>query len=182
MTQNYKSVSLDRTAAELVAVTGEQRLSGIVDELKRQNITLSSAESCTGGLVGKLLTDISGVSAVYLGGVISYTNDIKINILGVDPETIEKYTEVSPETAKEMAECVREKFSSDIGVSVTGFAGPGGGNDRDPVGTVYIAVATKDATKILRLSLDSQMDRASIRRTAAHVIFALVERVVKACP
>ncbi len=176
--ENYKSVGVDKTAAELVCITGEQRLDGFVRELKRKNLTLATAESCTGGLIGKLLTDVPGASAVYLGGVISYTNEIKINVLGVSPETIQKHTEVSAETAKEMAECVRSKFSSDIGVSVTGFAGPDGGTEKDPVGTVFIAVATADETRVLRLSLDGEQNRAQIRRTAAHVTFAMVEKII----
>ncbi len=176
--EKYKSVSLDKTAAELVCVMGEQRLEGFVAELKRKNLTLATAESCTGGLVGKLLTDVPGVSAVYVGGIISYTNEIKINILGVSAQTIEKYTEVSAETASEMAERVREKFSSDIGVSVTGFAGPDGGTENDPVGTVYIAIATANETRALRLSLDGKLGRAEIRRTAAHIIFAMIEKII----
>ena len=176
--ENYKSVSLDKTAAELVCVMGEQRLEGFVAELKSKNLTLATAESCTGGLAGKLLTDVSGVSAVYLGGVISYTNDIKINILGVSEETIREYTEVSAETAIEMARGVREKFSSDIGVSVTGVAGPDGGTETNPVGTVYIAVSTKKETRALHLSLDSRLGRAEIRRTAAHIMFAMIEKII----
>ena len=176
--EKYKSVSLDKTAAELVCVMGEQRLEDFVSELKRKNLTLATAESCTGGLVGKLLTDISGVSAVYLGGVISYTNDIKINILGVSEQTINKYTEVSAETAVEMAERVRENFSSDIGVSVTGVAGPDGGTETNPVGTVYIAVSTQKETHALRLSLDCELGRSEIRRTAAHIIFAMIEKII----
>lgn len=176
--ENYKSVSLDKTAAELVCIMGEQRLSAIVEELKRKKLTLATAESCTGGLVGKLLTDVSGVSAVYVGGVISYTNDIKMNILGVSEQTIREYTEVSAETAIEMAECVREKFSSDIGASVTGVAGPDGGTEANPVGTVYVAVSSQKGTHTLRLSLDCELGRSEIRRTAAHIIFAMIEKII----
>ncbi len=176
--ENYKSVSLDKTAAELVCIIGEQRLSGIVEELKRKKLTLATAESCTGGLVGKLLTDMPGVSAVYLGGIISYTNDVKMNILGVSEQTIKEYTEVSAETAIEMAERVREKFSSDIGASVTGVAGPDGGTEANPVGTVYIAVSSQKGSSALRLSLDCELGRAEIRRTAAHIIFAMIEKII----
>ena len=176
--ENFKSVSLDKTASELVAVMGEKKMEALVALLREKKLTVASAESCTGGLVGKLLTDVPGASAVYLGGVISYTNEIKINILGVSAETIKNYTEVSAETAKEMAERVREKFSSDIGVSATGFAGPSGGNEKDPVGTVYIAVATSDNTRALRLSLDVEQSREQIRRTSAHVIFAMIEKII----
>lgn len=177
--ENFKSVSLDKTASELVAVMGEKKMEALVALLREKKLTLASAESCTGGLVGKLLTDVSGASAVYLGGVISYTNEIKINILGVCAETIQKYTEVSAETAKEMAERVREKFSSDIGASATGFAGPSGGNEKDPVGTVYVAIATQDGTSVLRISYDAECNRAEIRRVTAHIIFGMVEKTVQ---
>ena len=176
--ENYKSVSLDKTAAELVCVMGEQRLESFISELKRKKLTLATAESCTGGLAGKILTDVPGVSSVYVGGVISYTNAIKMNILGVSEQTIRKHTEMSAQTAIEMAQGVRAKFSSDIGVSVTGVAGPDGGTDENPVGTVYIAVATETETRTVRLSLDSELGRAEIRRSAAHIMFAMIEKII----
>ena len=178
MSVEYRSVSLDKTAAELVSIMGEKQQEEFVSQLKKRGLTLSTAESCTGGLIGKILTDVPGVSAVYAGGVISYTNDVKISLLGVSAETIEKYTEVSAETAREMAEGVRDRLLTDIGISTTGFAGPEGGNESDPVGTVYIAVATKEQTRVLRLSLDSDSDRAAIRRAAAHVALMAVEKMI----
>lgn len=123
----------------------------LVEKLKEKGATLSSAESFTGGLIGKLVTDVSGSSAVFNGGVIAYINEIKEGLLGVKPETIEKYTEVSFLAAAEMAEGARRVFKSDIAVATTGFAGPTGGNDNDPVGTVYVAVATADKVTVFRI-------------------------------
>lgn len=106
--------------------------------LKNKNLTLSVAESCTGGLVSDRITNISGSSEYFAGGVISYSNEVKINILGVRYETIKKHGAVSKQTAVEMAEGVRNVLGTDIGISTTGIAGPGGGTEEKPVGTVWI--------------------------------------------
>ena len=108
-----------------------------------QGKTLATAESLTGGGIGSALTGVSGSSAVYKGGVISYTNDVKMEILGVPGEWIEKYGAVSPWVAMEMASGVRGLLHTDVAVSVTGLAGPGGDEYGHPVGTVYIAYADK---------------------------------------
>ena len=178
MRENFKSVSIATEVQPYIELMCFEMLRGMIDGIKDRGLTLSTAESCTGGLIGKILTDVPGVSAVYAGGIISYTNEVKISQLGVSVETIERYTEVSAETAREMAEGVRERLSTDIGISTTGFAGPDGGNETDPVGTVYIGVATKEQTKVLRLSLDGDSDRAAIRRAAAHVALMAVEKIV----
>lgn len=124
----------------------------LVGKLKEQGKTLAVAESCTGGLIGKLITDVSGASAVFAGGMITYTNHIKINKLGVSAETVERFTEVSFECAAEMAERARIYFECDFGISATGFAGPCGGNEKDPVGTVYLGISTASDVSIYRLS------------------------------
>ena len=147
----------------------------LVDELFKKDLTVSTAESCTGGLMGKLFTDVSGSSAVFSGGMITYTNHIKINKLGVSAETIEQYTEVSFECAAEMAMRAREYFETDIGVSATGFAGPGGGNENDPVGTVYLGVSTKARTVVYRLSFED-CSRNDIRYGTA---FAAAKTIIK---
>ena len=95
----------------------------VVKRLKEQELTLATAESCTGGLIGKLLTDVPGASAVYKGGVISYVNEIKHRLLGVEQETLDVCTAVSRETAHEMARGARERLMTDCAVSVTGLAG-----------------------------------------------------------
>ena len=130
--------------------------------LTEAGLTVSVAESCTGGLMGKLFTDVSGASAVFSGGMITYTNNVKINKLGVSAETVEKYTEVSYECAAEMAMRAREYFETDLSLSATGYAGPTGGTENDPVGTVYVGIATPDSVEVNRLSF-CMSDREKIR-------------------
>jgi len=105
--------------------------------------TLATAESCTGGLLGSALTAIAGSSKVYKGGVISYTNEIKESILGVDPQILSAYGAVSAEVARAMADGVRKAMHTDFAVSTTGLAGPGGDEFGNPVGTVYVGVASE---------------------------------------
>jgi PncC family amidohydrolase len=118
----------------------------LAELLISKNMTLATAESCTGGLVGDLITDIPGSSAYYLGGVISYSNESKKGLLGVKQQTLDKYGAVSEQTAREMAEGVRKKFQSDVSVSITGMAGPEGGSESKPVGLTYIAVSSEKTT------------------------------------
>ncbi len=110
----------------------------IIDLAKKLNKTIAVAESCTGGLVASKLTDVSGSSDVFLGGVVSYSNECKMNVLGVKKDTLEKYGAVSEYTAKEMAKGVNELLRADLTVSTTGIAGPTGGTSEKPVGLVYI--------------------------------------------
>ena len=133
-----------------------------VKALTEARLTVATAESCTGGLMGKLITDVSGASAVFSGGMITYTNNVKINKLGVSAETIAQHTEVSFECAAEMAMRAREFFETDIGISATGYAGPTGGTEKDPVGTVYLGIATSDLVEVKRLSFNSA-NREQIR-------------------
>lgn len=116
-----------------------------------RGLTVASAESCTGGMIGQRITAVPGASRVYNGGCITYTNEIKIRLLGVRPETIEAHTEVSAETAAEMAQGARQRLGTDVGISTTGYAGPGGGTPENPVGTVYIGIATKEGVTTHRL-------------------------------
>ncbi|RZN39057.1 MAG: CinA family protein [Methanophagales archaeon ANME-1-THS] len=116
----------------------------IGDELRRRGLTLAIAESCTGGLVGHRITNISGSSDYYKGGVIAYANDVKERILRVAKKTLEDQGAVSAACAEEMAQGVRILLDSDIGIATTGIAGPTGGTPEKPVGLVYIALATKD--------------------------------------
>ncbi len=108
--------------------------------------TLAVAESCTGGLISNWLTDIPGSSAHFMNGAITYSNEAKIGVLGVNPETLEKHGAVSEEVAREMAAGVREFSGTDFGISTTGIAGPGGGTDTKPVGLVYIGYSDKNTT------------------------------------
>ncbi|HEY9116774.1 MAG TPA: competence/damage-inducible protein A [Roseivirga sp.] len=123
------------------------------DILKSQGKTIALAESCSGGYVQHKLTTIAGSSAYFQGGVVPYHNDHKINVLGVKQETIETYGAVSEACVKEMAEGVRKLFNADIGASSSGIAGPGGGSDEKPVGTVWIAFADGKETITKKLQL-----------------------------
>ena len=144
----------------------------VLQRLRAAGLTLCTAESCTGGLLGKLLTDVSGASSVYVGGVISYTNEVKHRLLGVSRQTLARYTAVSAETAGEMARCARAQLGADIAVSVTGLAGPDGdGTGRAP-GLVYIALDRAAGCLVQELHLAG--DRAAIREQAAHAVFALI--------
>jgi nicotinamide-nucleotide amidase len=131
-----------------------------------KGLTLATAESCTGGLIGQRVTAVSGASAVYYGGFVTYQNEIKIKVLGVDPATIAAHTEVSAETAAEMAKGARERLGTDVGLSTTGYAGPTGGTEENPVGTVYIGIATKEGVTTHRLYFPRK-SREYVREAAA---------------
>ncbi len=151
----------------------------VVKKLSDRGLTVSTAESCTGGLIGKMFTDISGASAVFVGGMITYTNHIKISKLGVSAETIDAYTEVSAECACEMADRAKALFESNIGISATGFAGPTGGNEQDCVGTVYLGISAEADTAVYRLSF-GQRSRDEIRtRTALFAAKSLADMLKK---
>jgi len=131
--------------------------------LKKHNLTLSTAESCTAGMIGSKITDISGVSSIYKGGIISYSNEIKEHILGVKNSTLEKHGAVSRECAEEMVKCICSKFSTDAGISVTGIAGPDGETEEKPVGLVYIAVKLYDHIVIEKCNFIGNRNRVRQR-------------------
>lgn len=139
----------------------------MVKTLIEKQKSVTTAESCTGGWIAKLLTDIPGSSAVFPGACVSYTNDVKKNILGVDEKIIDTYTEVSGECAKAMAVGAKKLFSADFALSATGFAGPGGGNEKDPVGTVYLGFTDGKKTIFERFSAPDDADREEVRILSA---------------
>ncbi len=143
----------------------------VLDLLKRLNLTISISESCTGGLVGDLITRHSGSSSVYKGGVICYNNSIKIKILNVPLEILNSKGAVSKEVAKALAENTAKIFNTDLGVSITGIAGPRSVENK-PVGLIYIGIAEKNKTKIYQLNLSGK--RTTIKtRAAKHVFYYL---------
>ena len=142
--------------------------------LRERGLTMAAAESCTGGLIAKRITDISGCSDVFLGGCVTYTNEVKRALLGVSAETLEKYGAVSEQTAAEMARGVRERLGADVGVSATGIAGPTGGSEETPVGTVFIGVSTKKGEQVRRLSLSPMRSREYIRFVSASNAYDMV--------
>lgn len=133
---------------------GEKYLEGqnqlevqVGDLLRVSGLTLAAAESCTGGLVGHRITNVPGSSEYYLGSITAYAYEAKVRLLGVSWDTLEKYGAVSQETALEMAAGVRQALGADIGVSVTGIAGPGGGTPEKPVGLTWIGLSTPDGNR-----------------------------------
>jgi nicotinamide-nucleotide amidase len=130
-----------------IFATGDHTMEGVVGEmLLQKKLTLSVAESCTGGLIGNLLTNVPGSSGYFLGGVIAYSNESKMDLLGVSKQTLDTHGAVSDPAAREMAAGVRRELKADLGLSVTGIAGPDGGTDEKPVGTVHIGLAARDET------------------------------------
>ena len=144
--------------------------------LMERNITIATAESCTGGLVSEILTNVPGISKVFMGGSVTYSNQSKSDLLGVKEETLSKYGAVSKQTAAEMAEGIRKKLATDIAVSVTGIAGPDGGTAEKPVGLVFVALASKDGTVIKQLNLWGSRNR--IRNVTALHVFDMIRRHV----
>ncbi len=134
----------------------------LVNSLREKGLHIATAESCTGGMVSAAITSVSGASEVYDGSVVSYANEIKHRILGVKEKTLSAVGAVSEECAREMAEGVRLLMKADIGISLTGIAGPGGGTPDKPVGTVYLGVSDSEGTYAIRLSLSG--DRDTVRK------------------
>ena len=146
----------------------------LLAHLGQQGMTIATAESCTGGLIAKRLTDVPGASASFVGSCVTYTGEAKHTLLGVSEDTLAAYGEVSEQTAREMARGVRERLGTDVGVSTTGFAGPGGGTEADPVGTVYVGIATSRGEQVIRLSLSAMRSRDFTRTVAASRAMAAV--------
>lgn len=144
----------------------------VVFLLGERGRTLAIAESCTGGMAAALVTAVPGASNVFLGGVTAYSNESKARLLGVAGATLERYGAVSEETAREMAEGARRAFGAGIGVSITGIAGPGGGSDDKPVGTVCFGLATPDATVARREFIPG--DRERVRAFSAVIALNMV--------
>ena len=156
----------------------KDRLNQISNILKEKNLTLAIAESCTGGLLGHTITSVPGCSDWFLGGVISYCNELKISLLNVFRETLVEYGAVSSETALEMACGVRLALSSDISIAITGIAGPGGGTNDKPVGTVFIALDFNEKTGLMPMVQRLQLSgsRAEIKeQTVSKVLASLLK-------
>ena len=149
----------------------------LVETLKRLEKTVATAESCTGGLLGKSITDVSGSSAVYPGGVISYCNRIKHQILGVDQALLDTLGPVSGSVARQMAEGVRRVIGADLGISVTGIAGPNSDDSGKPVGLVYIAASDEQTTLIRECHFRG--DRSAVRTQAAERAAELALELLK---
>ncbi len=152
---------MDRTLEERAGVA-----------LKDKGWTLALGESCTGGLIAHRITDVPGSSDYFLGGVMAYSNPFKERLLGVSSETLQAVGAVSEETAREMAQGASKSIGSDVGISVTCIAGPGGGTDEKPVGLTYIGASTPDGEWVERHVF--QGDLKSIKESAANASLELL--------
>ena len=148
------------------------------NKLIEKNITIAAAESCTAGLLTATLAEIPGISAVLKESVVTYSNEAKEKYLNVKHETLEKYGAVSAETAKEMAEGIRASAKSDIGISITGLAGPDGGTDKKPIGLVYIGFSTEEETKTFELKLIGR-ERNRIRHASVMNALSIINKSLK---
>lgn len=141
----------------------------VVTKLLAEGKTLATAESCTGGMIASYITSVSGCSSVFFGGCVTYTNEIKQKLLGVRAETLAAHTEISAETACEMAAGARSRLGTDLAIATTGIAGPGGGTAEHPVGTVYIALAAEHGVHAQRLEL-GDIGREAVRMEATAAV------------
>lgn len=146
----------------------------LIAELRSRSWKLATAESCTGGLVAGLFTEIAGASDVYERGFVTYSNAAKIGALGVGLETLLRHGAVSPEVAREMAAGARRASAADVAVAVTGIAGPGGGSEKKPVGLVYIGLAVPGKPAVAHEYRFGDLGRSAIRlRTVAEALVVL---------
>lgn len=145
--------------------------------LRKLNLTISTAESCTGGYIAHMLTERSGSSAYYKGSVVSYCNEVKVSVLGVQKASIEEYTEVSEAVATEMAAGVMRLMKTDVSVSTTGIAGPTGAMPGKPVGTVYISACTAHVHATQRYTFEG--NRESVIEQAAETALSMALDILR---
>jgi nicotinamide-nucleotide amidase len=148
----------------------------VLDLCRVHGLTLATAESATGGLIAARLTSVPGSSDVFLGGIVAYSNEVKVAELGVPEEILREHGAVSPETAAAMAAGVRARLGADVGIADTGIAGPGGGSAEKPVGLVYVHVETPDASH--GIDFNYAADRDGVRRRAAVAALHLTRRLL----
>jgi nicotinamide-nucleotide amidase len=169
-----EAVVRERLGDAVYAADGQTMEEVVGALLKQRRLTLAVAESCTGGLIGAQITNIAGSSGYFDRGVVTYSNTAKTELLGVPADLIERYGAVSSEVAKAMAQAVRESAKVDIGLSVTGIAGPGGGSEQKPVGLVYTAVATDRGVQAVEHRFLG--DREHIRLRSSQMALDMVRR------
>ena len=152
----------------------DELASRVIEIFREKGLSLALAETCTGGMIAETVTNVAGASDIFYGSAVTYVNSAKEHILGVAHETLEKHGAVSSECAEEMACGARSVYGADVAMSVTGIAGPGGGSEATPVGTVWFGLATKDGAETFRRRFDG--DRAAVRRqTVEEVLRRLAE-------
>lgn len=158
----------------------DKTVTDIVKLLLDKSLKIATAESCTGGMISQLITSVPNASSVFDMGVCTYANNAKMQLLGVKSESLENHGAVSCEVALEMAKGIKTLAKSDIGVSVTGIAGPSGGTEEKPVGTVYCGFSYKDAefACLLRLSEMKLSDREKVRRYTCQCVFEILDELI----
>ncbi len=149
----------------------------VITCLNQNHMSVSVAESCTGGMISSTLVSFPGVSSVFNEGYITYSNDAKVKNLGVSKETLERVGAVSEETAREMATGVRSVAEADFGLATTGIAGPDGGTEEKPVGLVYIGCASRDKSTVKRYVFEG--DRQAVREQACKKALELLEYIMR---
>ena len=159
---------------EISDVSINEAAVSLIEKLRERKLTFGTAESCTGGLIAKSVTDVPGCSDVFFGGVVSYDNSVKTGVLGVEKATLASVGAVSADTAMQMALGAKSALGVDVSVATTGIAGPGGGSDEKPVGLVYIAVCTEDDRLICEECRFSGT-RDEIRRAACSFAIGLAK-------
>ncbi len=148
----------------------------VAELLKKHKRTVATAESCTGGLIAKLLTDIPGSSEYFIEGVVAYANEAKTRLLGVPAELITEHGAVSEQVAVAMAMGCRAKSGADFALSTTGIAGPTGGTPEKPIGLVYIGLADTHGCRVEELRLDPKLSRDEIRQRAAEIALSMLQK------
>lgn len=143
----------------------------VVERFRKEKLTLSTAESCTGGWLSKIITEISGASEIFMGGVCSYNNSVKMDVLGVKEETLKTFGAVSEETAREMSQGVLKLMKTSVGVGITGIAGPNSDNTNKKVGLIFISITHNGKTDVIKLENDFSDDvRYKNRFTAVKTV------------
>lgn len=151
-------------------------LNQIAKILTRKKLTISVCESCTGGMLGSIITQVPGSSQYFSGGIIAYSNEVKQKTVGVKPATLRKYGSVSAEVVREMAQGVRKRFKSDIGIGITGIAGPSGGSKKKPVGLVFISLSYNKMIFVEKYLFKGNRDR--IRKKACKQALVLLNHLL----
>lgn len=167
---------------KMVTTSIDRVTKSVVSYLMTKGVTLSTAESCTGGMVSQMITSVSGSSQIFLGGVCSYTEEMKMNVLGVKKETLDEYTVYSPQVASEMCLGIMNLTGSCASIGITGLAGPDGGTNEKPVGTVYVSVRFRERELVRDLMLYKEyekLDRRKIRMLTTVKALEMLKNLVE---
>ena len=153
----------------------EELAARVIEIFRDKGLSLALAESCTGGMISAYVTSVAGSSDIFCGSAVTYINAAKETILGVSRETLETHGAVSSECAEEMARGARHVYGADVAMSVTDIAGPGGGSEAKPVGTVWFGVSTKDGSETFRMHFDG--DRAAVRKQSTETVLRRLAQI-----